>query len=58
MQNLVTPEYFATVGIPVLQGRIFTDHDDAAAPAVGIISRTLAERTSPARMRSGARCNW
>ena len=45
LQNLVTPEYFATLGIPLLQGRTFTDHDDAAAPAVGIISRTLAERT-------------
>jgi putative ABC transport system permease protein len=42
--NLITPDYFSTIGIPVLRGRAFSDHDDASAPAVAIISRSLAER--------------
>jgi predicted permease len=42
--NLITPEYFATVGIPLLRGRSFNDHDDAAAPPVVVISQSLARR--------------
>ena len=42
--NLVTPEYFATVGIPLLRGRSFNDQDDAASPPVAIVSRSLADR--------------
>ncbi|HEU5402655.1 MAG TPA: ABC transporter permease [Terriglobales bacterium] len=42
--NLITPEYFGTVGIPLLRGRIFNDHDDAAAPKVAVVSRALARQ--------------
>jgi len=42
--NLITPEYFRTVGIPVLRGRAFNDHDDAKAPRVAVISRALAQQ--------------
>lgn len=42
--NLITPEYFRTVGIPILRGRGFNDHDDAAAPKVAVISRALAQQ--------------
>ena len=40
--NIVTPEYFRTMGIPVREGRDFTDHDDADAPRVVIVNETLA----------------
>jgi putative ABC transport system permease protein len=42
--NLITPEYFATVGIPLLRGRSFNDQDDAAAPPVVVVSQSLARR--------------
>ncbi len=45
--NLITPEYFTTVGVPLLRGRAFNDHDDAGAPPVVIVSRSLAERDFP-----------
>jgi putative ABC transport system permease protein len=41
---VISPEYFRAMGIPLLQGRLFTDHDGPnAAPAV-IINETLARR--------------
>ena len=42
--NRVTPEYFATMGIPLLRGRNFNDHDDPASPPVVVISRAVADR--------------
>ncbi|MGH9647524.1 MAG: ABC transporter permease [Bryobacteraceae bacterium] len=40
----VTPNYFSTVRIPVLQGRDFTASDTASAPLVVIISKAMAQR--------------
>jgi len=42
--NVITPEYFRTVGIPLLRGRSFNDRDTDAAPRVAVISRALAQR--------------
>src|SRR5262249_44279664 len=42
--NVITPEYFRTVGIPLLRGRFFNDRDTDAAPRVAVISRALAHR--------------
>ncbi len=42
--EVVTPGYFATVGIPLLEGRDFAASDQAAAPAAAVISRHLAGR--------------
>ncbi len=38
----VTPEYFATLGIKILQGRSFQATDTTGAPAVSIVNETLA----------------
>ena len=40
----VTPGYFRTLGIPVLQGRSFSIADDAGAPRVIVINDALARR--------------
>jgi predicted permease len=42
-----SPEYLATMGIPLLSGRAFTVHDDSASPKVAIVSRSLADRAWP-----------
>jgi predicted permease len=45
--NVVTPGYFATMGIPLLQGRDFTDADRAGALEVAILNETLARHLWP-----------
>jgi len=44
----VTPGYFHTLGIPLLRGRDFTEHDTAEAERVAIIDETLARHFWPA----------
>ncbi len=43
----VAPGYFSTLGIPVLEGRAFTDADDDASAPVVVVDRTLARRYWP-----------
>ena len=45
--NLITPGFFQSVRIPLLQGREFTDADNAQAPKVAIINETFAKRYWP-----------
>jgi putative ABC transport system permease protein len=41
------PDYFRTMGIPVVQGREFTEHDDMNSAPVLIINETLAKKFFP-----------
>ncbi|HKW46335.1 MAG TPA: ABC transporter permease, partial [Gemmatimonadaceae bacterium] len=43
-QIAVSPEYFKTLGIPLLYGRDFAGSDDSTHQAVGIVDATLANR--------------
>ena len=43
--RMATPGYFATLGLPLVAGREFTDGDDASAPRVVIINQKLARNT-------------
>ncbi len=45
--NLIWPDYFRTLGIPLLRGRDFTLQDSADAPGVVIVNETLARRFWP-----------
>jgi putative ABC transport system permease protein len=45
--NAVTPDYFKTLGIPLLRGRAFSAQDDEKAPKRVIISESLARRYWP-----------
>jgi len=40
----VSPAFFATLGVPVLRGRGFTDQDDAKAPKVAILNEAAARK--------------
>jgi predicted permease len=40
--NVISPAYFATLGIPLLAGRDFDSHDAETAPRVAIISERMA----------------
>jgi putative ABC transport system permease protein len=42
--NSVTPTYFRTMGIPLLQGRDFQATDRAGGPAVAIVNETFARK--------------
>jgi putative ABC transport system permease protein len=43
----ISPEYFSTLGIPLLRGRAFTERDGASAPDVVIVNDTFAARHWP-----------
>jgi predicted permease len=47
--RMATPAYFATMGIPILSGRAFTDLDGGAGAPVAIVSRGLARQAFPDR---------
>jgi putative ABC transport system permease protein len=51
----VTPEYFATMRIPLLRGRLLTPNDKAGAPGAVLISDSLAKRLFPNRDPMGER---
>lgn len=44
---IATDGYFRALGIPVLRGRIFDDHDGADSPHVAVISDSLARQRWP-----------
>jgi predicted permease len=43
----VSPDYFTTMGIPILQGRAFTVADAAASPPIAIINEWAAQHWWP-----------
>ena len=43
--NVVTSEYFRTMGIPIRRGRDFTGGDTSAAPRVAIVNEALVRAT-------------
>jgi putative ABC transport system permease protein len=51
----VSPEYFKTLGIPLIQGRAFTDGDREDSPGVAIVNRVFADRFFPGEQAIGKR---
>lgn len=45
--HMAGPEYFRTMGIPLVKGREFTDRDDLSSPPVLIINEALARQHFP-----------
>jgi predicted permease len=42
--QIVSGEYFNTIGVPLIKGRTFDEHDRLGTEAVAVISRSLAQR--------------
>lgn len=53
----VTPGYFETMGIAIVEGRAFDQQDGATAPRVVIVNETLARRQFPGESAVGKRIN-
>jgi predicted permease len=45
--NVAGPDFFTTLGVPVLEGRDFKDSDNAGSPHVGIINEEFAKKFLP-----------
>ena len=55
--NVVGPNYFTTMQIPLLAGRDFSSQDAADAPLVCIVNETMARRFWPGQSAIGRRIN-
>jgi predicted permease len=55
LHNVVGPEYFSNLRIPLLQGRAFTESDDDHAPLVAVINQTMARQLWPGENPIGKR---
>jgi len=53
--NTVSPGYFRTLGIPIIQGRDFSPRDTEGAPLVAIVTQKLAARLWPRENPLGKR---
>jgi predicted permease len=53
--NVIGGDYFAAMGIPLLDGRTFTDRDDASAPLVAVVSEALVKAVWPGQSAIGKR---
>jgi predicted permease len=53
--NLVSPDYFRVVGVPLRAGRDFTERDVASAPTVAVVNETMARRYWPGGRAVGGR---
>jgi putative ABC transport system permease protein len=54
----VSPRYFETMGIPLVQGREFSPHDTETGPKVVIINQTMARRFWPDESPLGKRIKF
>ena len=53
--NVVGGDYFTTMAIPLLEGRSFSDRDDAGAPLVAVVNDAFVEAVWPGQSAIGKR---
>jgi predicted permease len=56
--RVVSPNYFRAMGIPVLQGRAYTDRDDENTPLVMIVNQQIAHQIFPDENPVGKRITF
>ncbi len=54
----ISPDYLATLAIPLRQGRTFTDYDKEDAPGVAIVNQLFADRYWPNESPLGQRIRY
>ena len=52
-QTSVSPDYFKTIGVPIVEGRAFTSADRPDTPRVAIVNETMARRYWPGESAIG-----
>jgi putative ABC transport system permease protein len=57
-QRRVLPDYFDTAGIPILQGRIFTETENEKDAPVVIVNRAMAQAFWPGESPIDKRIRW
>lgn len=45
--NSVSRDYFSTLRVPLLRGRVFTDQDNDKTPLVAVVNETMAQKLWP-----------
>jgi putative ABC transport system permease protein len=53
--RVVSPDYFRTMNIPLIKGRLFTEQDNETSTPVGIISQSVAQAAWPGQDPLGKR---
>ncbi len=56
--RITSPDYFKTMGIPLLQGRAFDDRDREGSLRVAVVNRTFADKTFPGESPLGKRMTF
>jgi predicted permease len=56
--NEIAPDYFRTMGIPLVLGREFSERDGADAPMVGVVNETFAKYYFGTDNPLGRRFGW
>ena len=54
-RNFVSPDYFRTIGLPIVAGRAFDASDRVGAPLVAIVNEAFAKRVWPGQNPVGQR---
>jgi len=56
--SMISPGYFRSMGISLIEGRDFTEQDRHDTPSVAIISEKMARQYFPGRSAVGQRFQW
>lgn len=56
--GFVSPDYFATLAIPIRDGRVFDDHDSLESEKVIVVNRSLADQIWPGVSPVGKRVTF